>query len=88
MSLLTLHTCVIKRHCFFFFKELHAHLNGSISAKTMQTLIERKKAKAVVSGVVPQHWETTIAKGEQRTMEECVACDDNSNNILGISMIL
>ena len=56
-------------------KELHAHLNGSISAKTMQTLIERKREKAVVSGVVPQHWETTIAKGEQRTMEEYVACD-------------
>ena len=41
----------------------------------MQTLIDRKKGKATGGGDVPQHWETTIAKGEQRTMEEYVVCD-------------
>ena len=62
--------------------ELHAHLNGSISMTTMEWLLSRyegstkKEGKAVEGQEVlgqtpPELWQTTIAKGERRTMEEC-----------------
>ena len=52
--------------------ELHAHLNGSISSATMQSLLQRHKHR--LDGErrgTPQLWETTILKGEKRTLDDC-----------------
>ena len=57
--------------------ELHAHLNGSISAATMQRLLQQYEEKERAEGgedgtAVPrQLWQTTIAKGESRTLDDC-----------------
>lgn len=45
--------------------ELHAHLNGSISASTMKKLIAKKPHLNVHSHM------TMIDKGKKRTLEEC-----------------
>jgi len=62
---------------FNFFKkipkiELHAHINGSISAETIEKLIQRKSSNQQLnqSNLVSQ-WETTIHKGDKRTLDEC-----------------
>lgn len=75
---------------FSFFKkipkvELHAHINGSISAETIEKLIQRKAACANLNNKVSQ-WETTIRKGDKRSLQEGLAMfgiiyqlvDDNS----------
>ena len=52
--------------------ELHAHLNGSISSATMQTLLKRYKNRLEREGnETPQLWETTILKGEKRALADC-----------------
>ena len=53
--------------------ELHAHLNGSISSATMQTLLKRHKADRFekAGNETPQLWETAILKGEKRTLADC-----------------
>ena len=58
-------------------QELHAHLNGSISAATMKKLLKRYADKVSQSTegertAIPELWETTIAKGEKRTLDEYV----------------
>lgn len=71
--------------------ELHAHLNGSISSTTMQKLLKQHKEKRRKEGreddVMPQIWETTILKGERRTLDDCfvmfkmihtIVCDEES----------
>ncbi|XP_045142452.1 adenosine deaminase-like protein isoform X1 [Echinops telfairi] len=45
--------------------ELHAHLNGSISSKTMRKLIAKKPDLKI------HDWMTMIDKGKKRTLEEC-----------------
>ncbi|XP_007933454.2 adenosine deaminase-like protein [Orycteropus afer afer] len=45
--------------------ELHAHLNGSISSKTMRKLIAKKPDLKI------HEWMTMIDKGKKRTLEEC-----------------
>lgn len=50
-------------------QELHAHLNGSISDDTMFKLLRRREG----SRDLPEAWQTTIAKGENRTLEELVS---------------
>ncbi|KAM9645087.1 N6-Methyl-AMP deaminase isoform 3-T3 [Trichechus inunguis] len=45
--------------------ELHAHLNGSISSKTMRKLIAKKPDLKIHDGM------TVIDKGKKRTLEEC-----------------
>ncbi|KAK2553211.1 Adenosine deaminase-like protein [Acropora cervicornis] len=75
---------------FSFFKkipkvELHAHINGSISAETIEKLIQRKAGCANLNNKVSQ-WETTIRKGDKRSLQESLAMfgiiyqlvDDNS----------
>lgn len=52
--------------------ELHAHLNGSISPSTMQKLLSRHQGK-LSHGTIPEMWQTTIAKGEKRTLNDCFA---------------
>jgi len=56
----------------FTFQELHAHINGSISAETIEKLIQRKSSNQQLnqSNLVSQ-WETTIHKGDKRTLDEC-----------------
>ncbi|MBN3307776.1 ADAL protein, partial [Amia calva] len=56
---------ISKRLHFFFFQELHAHLNGSISAQTMERLIALKPHLNI------QHHMTAIQKGQHRTLAEC-----------------
>ena len=58
--------------------ELHAHLNGSISTATMERLIKlheesrrRERREGDNDFVLPQLWQTTIAKGERRTLDDC-----------------
>ena len=52
--------------------ELHAHMNGSISTTTMQSLLKRHKERFEKEGrETPQVWETTILKGERRTLSDC-----------------
>ena len=51
------------------FQELHAHINGSISAETIEKLIQRKAACANLNNKVSQ-WETTIRKGDKRSLQE------------------
>lgn len=58
-------------------QELHAHLNGSISAATMKKLLKRYAEKVSQSTegertAIPELWETAIAKGEKRTLDEYV----------------
>ena len=51
------------------FQELHAHINGSISAETIEKLIQRKAGCANLNNKVSQ-WETTIRKGDKRSLQE------------------
>ena len=57
--------------------ELHAHLNGSISSNTMQKLLQRhqkqrqNKGGDIVDSTMPQLWQTTILKGEKRSLSDC-----------------
>ena len=56
--------------------ELHAHLNGSISSATMQRILQHNQDRSKMEGEkvdikIPKHWETTIAKGERRSLDEC-----------------
>lgn len=56
--------------------ELHAHINGSISAETIEKLIQKKAASANphnLNSTVVSQWETTIKKGDKRSLEECLA---------------
>ncbi|XP_061139739.1 adenosine deaminase-like protein isoform X2 [Syngnathus typhle] len=46
-------------------KELHAHLNGSVSFQTMEKLIKRKPHLNI------EHHMTAIDKGQRRTLDEC-----------------
>lgn len=48
--------------------ELHAHLNGSISDKTLLQLMQQKMFVGVDAA------SASIEKGDQRTMEECFDC--------------
>ena len=50
--------------------ELHAHLNGSISSCTMQKLLKRHSERKS-KGQTPTLWETTILKGEKRSLDDC-----------------
>ncbi|XP_047208895.1 adenosine deaminase-like protein [Girardinichthys multiradiatus] len=45
--------------------ELHAHLNGSVSAQTMEKLIQRKPHLNIERNM------TAIGKGQRRTLDEC-----------------
>ncbi|KAI2648344.1 Adenosine deaminase-like protein [Labeo rohita] len=45
--------------------ELHAHLNGSVSFETMETLIKRKPHLNI------EHSMTAIRHGQRRTLDEC-----------------
>uniref|UniRef100_A0A669E5B4 N6-Methyl-AMP deaminase n=1 Tax=Oreochromis niloticus TaxID=8128 RepID=A0A669E5B4_ORENI len=45
--------------------ELHAHLNGSVSAQTIEKLISRKPHLNI------EHSMTAIGKGQRRTLDEC-----------------
>ena len=53
--------------------ELHAHLNGSISSSTMRKLLQRHRERegGDAYATVPQIWETTILKGERRSLDDC-----------------
>lgn len=51
-------------------KELHAHLNGSLSHLTMQTLIRDKASRNYTSHADLQQWQTVIKKGERRELGE------------------
>ena len=58
-------------HCFMvislYNQELHAHLNGSVSDRTMQALLH----KSGFNKQDDQHFmNTVIEKGEQRTLDE------------------
>lgn len=62
---------------FNFFKkipkiELHAHINGSISTETIEKLIKRKVEQGNNDCLVSQ-WQTTIQKGEQRDLSDCLS---------------
>ncbi|XP_078345431.1 N6-Methyl-AMP deaminase-like [Oculina patagonica] len=62
---------------FNFFKkipkvELHAHINGSISAETIEKLIKRKSGQVNNDCLVSQ-WQTTIQKEDKRDLDECFA---------------
>ncbi|KTG33308.1 hypothetical protein cypCar_00001440 [Cyprinus carpio] len=46
--------------------ELHAHLNGSVSSETMETLIKRKPHLNI------EHSMTAIRRGQRRSLDECV----------------
>uniref|UniRef100_A0A673GG54 Adenosine deaminase-like protein n=1 Tax=Sinocyclocheilus rhinocerous TaxID=307959 RepID=A0A673GG54_9TELE len=45
--------------------ELHAHLNGSVSFETMETLIKRKPHLNI------EHSMTAIRRGQRRSLDEC-----------------
>lgn len=51
--------------------ELHAHLNGSLSADTLQQLIELQKCNLGHGEVAYNVWEAVIQHGNTRTLEEC-----------------
>lgn len=55
--------------------ELHAHLNGSISNSTMQKLLQYHRDRNTEGGACretqPHIWETTILKGEKRSLADC-----------------
>ena len=55
------------------FQELHAHLNGSLSADTLQELIQLQKSNSGHGDVVYSVWEAIIQHGNKRTLEEYVA---------------
>ena len=66
--------CSLREFCCQMPKvELHAHLNGSISSTTMQKLLKRHKDRFEKKGSeeTPRLWETTIEKGERRTLADC-----------------
>ncbi|XP_021934884.1 adenosine deaminase-like protein isoform X2 [Zootermopsis nevadensis] len=52
-------------------KELHAHLNGSLSTKTLRELIELQKPLSDNSDATWNIWEAIIEHGQKRTLEEC-----------------
>ena len=51
------------------FQELHAHINGSISAETIEKLIKRKSDQVKENCLVSK-WQTTIQKGDKRDLDE------------------
>lgn len=51
-------------------QELHAHINGSISAETIEKLIQKKTAEKENLNSLVSQWETTIQKGDKRSLEE------------------
>ncbi|KAJ9591848.1 hypothetical protein L9F63_001665, partial [Diploptera punctata] len=51
--------------------ELHAHLNGSLSAVTLQELIELQKSTAEYGDAKYNVWEAVIQNGSKRTLQEC-----------------
>ncbi len=64
----------------FFFQELHAHLNGSVSFETMETLIKRKPQLNI------EHSMTAIRRGQRRSLDECVSNTSHKHtNILIIT---
>lgn len=54
------------KHVVFCFQELHAHLNGSVSFETMETLIKQKPHLNI------EHNMTAIRSGQRRTLDESV----------------
>lgn len=51
----------------YLFQELHAHLNGSLSEKTIQALSHLKDAQHLYD-----NWQVAINHGEHRTLSESV----------------
>lgn len=50
-----------------FFQELHAHLNGSISSKTMEVLLHRKrKTSNIDDQLLPSLQQVAIEKGKTK----------------------
>lgn len=59
----------ISRLTIINFQELHAHINGSISAETIEKLIKRKSDQVKENCLVSK-WQTTIQKGDKRDLDE------------------
>ena len=60
--------CMCVSKMVFVLQELHAHLSGSVSSKTIQHLFDRRKQRGDVSPVDLE--QMTIAKKETRTLDE------------------
>lgn len=60
-------------HIYLFdysLQELHAHLNGSLSTKTVRELYDLQKSHSDSGSVTWNIWEAVIEHGQKRTLEE------------------